>query len=101
MEFVSKLNVCQKIKYPYTMSARLLQVASPPSQVCEDIAMDFIVGLQSFSGSTVIMVVIRHFSKAGHFWDVTTRFRAHKVVEFSSTISANYMDIMYRREIKV
>lgn len=45
MDFFSRRKVCQQIKYLHTRPTRLLQVIEPPSQVQEDIAMDFIVSL--------------------------------------------------------
>lgn len=47
--------------------------------------MDFSIGLPSFTGSTAILVVVDHFSKAAHFGVILTRFSAFKVAELLIT----------------
>jgi hypothetical protein len=59
--------VCQQAKTTNTLHARLLQPLPIPSQVWEDVAMNFITSLPLSYGCTTIMVVIDRLSKYTHF----------------------------------
>jgi hypothetical protein len=43
--YVSKCDTCQKVKADYMKPGRLLQPLSIPEWKCDDISIDFIVGL--------------------------------------------------------
>ncbi|GJU53978.1 reverse transcriptase [Tanacetum coccineum] len=47
----------------------------------EDVSMDFITGLPTSKGLTVILVVVDRFSKYAHFGPLPTSFNGHKVAE--------------------
>ncbi|GJW86965.1 ty3-gypsy retrotransposon protein [Tanacetum coccineum] len=79
--FIRNCLVCQQTKYFTQAPGGLLQPLSMPSQVWEDVSMDFIMGLPVYKGLLVILVVVDRFSKHAHFGPLPTNFNASKVVE--------------------
>ena len=71
--------VCQSTKYSTQKPAGLLQPLPVPSQVWDDVSMDFITGLPQPRGYTTIMVVVDRLSKYAHFAALPTRFDALRV----------------------
>ncbi|XP_042035243.1 uncharacterized protein LOC121781586 [Salvia splendens] len=59
--------------------AGLLQPLPVPTQVWEDVSMDFITGLPQSRGYTAIMVVVDRLSKYAHFAPLLNRFDALRV----------------------
>lgn len=53
--------------------------AKAPSQVWEDISMDFMDSLLTFHGNTVTVVVIDRFPKSGQFGILATHFYAYNL----------------------
>lgn len=51
--------------------------------------MDFMVGMPTHQGQTVILVVIDQFSKAAHFRSLTTHFSTCKTVEVFMQMNCN------------
>lgn len=71
--------VCQSTKYSTQKPTGLLQPFPIPSQVWEDISIDFITGIPPSRGYTAIMVVVDRLSKYAHFAPLPTKFDALRV----------------------
>lgn len=65
--FIRSCRVCQTCKYNNAASLGLLQPLPIPEAIWSDLSTDFIDGLPSSSGKTVIFVVVDRLSKAAHF----------------------------------
>lgn len=65
--WVAECRTCQHNKYDTISPLRLLQLLSIPQQAWTDISMDFIYGLPSCKGKSVILVVVDGLSKYAHF----------------------------------
>lgn len=65
-------------KYKPKALSGLLQLTSPPNSIWEDITMDFVTSVPIYQGNIVMMVVIAHFLKAGHFEMLPTNLLAYK-----------------------
>ncbi|XP_042065700.1 uncharacterized protein LOC121809231 [Salvia splendens] len=86
-DFVNACAVCQSTKYSTQKPAGLLQPLPVPSQVWDDVSMDFITGLPQSRGYTTIMVVVDRLSKYAHFAALPTRFDALRVAHlFVNTV---------------
>ena len=79
--FIRSCSICQRAKTSQLHPVSLLNPLSIPTQVWEDTAMDFITGLPIFKGYSVIMVVIDHLSKYGHFVPLCSNFSTSQVAE--------------------
>lgn len=79
--FIRQCVVCQQTKYSSQKPNDLLQPLPLPNHVWEDVSMDFVTGLSSSKGYTVIMVVVDRFSKAIHLRALASGFTAYKVAE--------------------
>ncbi|WVY94257.1 hypothetical protein V8G54_033345 [Vigna mungo] len=80
--FISQCRVCQQTKYSTKRSNGLLIPLPIPSNIWEDISMDFIMGLPLSHGYTVLLVVVDRFSKAVHLGALPTSYTAYRVAEF-------------------
>ncbi|GAU25035.1 hypothetical protein TSUD_155090 [Trifolium subterraneum] len=65
--FIRNCSTCQTCKSDYAASPGLLQPLPIPSQIWEDISMDFIEGLPPSAGKQTIFVVIDRLGKYAHF----------------------------------
>jgi hypothetical protein len=79
--YVQSCGVCQQAKTANTVPAGLLQPLPIPSQVWEDVAMDFITGLPLSFGFTTILVVIDRLSKYAHFFPMKIDYSSKSVAE--------------------
>lgn len=85
--FVEACVVFQTTKYSTEKPTGLLQSLPIPSQVWEDVSMDFITCLPPSRGYTAIMVVVDWLSKYAHFTLLPTRFNALRVAHlFVNTV---------------
>uniref|UniRef100_A0A8C1U5W3 Gypsy retrotransposon integrase-like protein 1 n=1 Tax=Cyprinus carpio TaxID=7962 RepID=A0A8C1U5W3_CYPCA len=65
--FVAACAICAQTKSGHSPPAGLLRPLPVPSRPWSHIALDFISGLPSSAGLTVILTVVDRFSKAAHF----------------------------------
>jgi len=79
--FVECCLVCQQTKYSTRKPGGLLQPLPIPSNIWEDISLDFITGLPCSGGYSVLLVVVDRFSKYVHLGALPTTFTAYKVAE--------------------
>ncbi|MCH90884.1 hypothetical protein A2U01_0011807, partial [Trifolium medium] len=80
-KYVLQCSICQQAKASNVLPAGLLQPLPIPSQVWEDVAMDFITGLPNSHGFTVIMVVIDRLTKYSHFVPQKSDYSSKSVAE--------------------
>ncbi|RZB86790.1 Transposon Tf2-9 polyprotein isoform A [Glycine soja] len=69
---------CEQTKYETKKAAGLLQPLPIPSHVWEDLSLDFIIGLLSSHGFTMILVFVDRFSKGAHFGALPAHHTAYK-----------------------
>ena len=80
-EYVQNCVICQQAKVSNTLPSGLLQPLPIPQQVWEDVAMDFITGLPSVNGFSVIMVVVDRLTKYAHFLPLKADYSSKSVAE--------------------
>ncbi|KAH0670700.1 hypothetical protein KY290_026097 [Solanum tuberosum] len=80
-KFVSECQICQQMKDSQLKPAGLLSPLPIPSEIFAEISMDFITGLPSSQGRTVILVIVDRLSKYGHFIALSANFTSQKVAE--------------------
>ena len=79
--FVRNCRTYQQVKPVTRKSAGLLQPILIPSNIWEDLSMDFVTHLPSSNGLTTILVIVDRFSKGVHLLKWPT---------FSLTLYASY-----------
>ncbi|XP_072060384.1 uncharacterized protein [Arachis hypogaea] len=80
-QYVLSCCICQQAKIENKAPAGLLKPLLIPSQVWEDIAIDFIVSLLVSSGYSVIMVVVDRLTKYAYFLPLKQDFNSRTVAE--------------------
>ncbi|WVZ89355.1 hypothetical protein U9M48_035775 [Paspalum notatum var. saurae] len=81
-KYVSKCDVCQKVKADHLKPAEMLQPLAVPPWKWEDIHIDFIVGLpRTQKGYDSIWVIIKRLTKSAHFIPVKTIYHAKTYAE--------------------
>ncbi|KAM1576651.1 hypothetical protein ACFX10_032943 [Malus domestica] len=78
-KFVGACDTCQRTTYETIKPPGPLQPLSIPTNVWQDIAMDFIEGLPLVHGRNAIFVVVDRLSKYGHFIPVKHPYSAAKI----------------------
>nr|KYP43739.1 Retrotransposable element Tf2 [Cajanus cajan] len=71
----------QQKKYETKLPISLLHPLPIPNVIWEDLSLDFIISLPSFSGNIVILVVVDCFSKGAYFGTLPTHFTTFKVAQ--------------------
>ncbi|MCI02635.1 transposon TF2-1 polyprotein, partial [Trifolium medium] len=79
--YVKNCTICQQAKHSTTLPAGLLSPLPIPSQVWEDIAVDFITGLPNSCGYTIIFVVVDRLTKFGHFIPLKSDYDSRSIAE--------------------
>lgn len=81
-EYNKNCDICQRHKVEHlTPAGRLLQTLQVPSQVWEDISMDFIDRFLPSKGKSTTIVVVDHLSKYAHFTAISHPYTAMGVVK--------------------
>lgn len=88
-EYVRSCDICQRIKTGQQLPGGLLQPLPIPSQVWQDISLDFVEGLPRSQEKDCIIVVIDRLSKMGHFIALSHPFSA-------LTIAQAFLDNIYK-----
>jgi hypothetical protein len=80
-QYVQHCSICQQAKHSTTLPLGLLNPLPIPTNVLEDIAMDFITGLPNSCGFTVILFVVNRLTKFGHFFAMKKDYDSRQVAD--------------------
>jgi hypothetical protein len=80
--FISKCDICQRIKAEHQRPAGLLQPLQVPEWKWESVGMDFITGFpRSSRGNDSIWVIVDRLTKVAHFIPVKTTHRSDQLAD--------------------
>jgi hypothetical protein len=79
--FVKQCVICQQAKHELCKYPGLFQPLPLPQSSWSDISMDFIEGLPSSNGYSVILVVVDRFTKHSHFFPIKHPFTAGSIAQ--------------------
>jgi hypothetical protein len=80
-KFVAECHICQQNHYETIHPPGLLQPNSIPVNAWKDVSMDFIDGLPSSGGKTVILVVVDRLTRYAHFIPLSHPYTAQSVAQ--------------------
>ena len=78
-QYIQQCDVCNSNKYQTLSPARLLQPLPIPSQVWEELSMDFIGRFPKAQGMDTILVVVERLTKYSHFISLSHPYIAKEV----------------------
>jgi hypothetical protein len=82
VEYIALCDTCQRVKVEHLCPARLLQPLKVPGWKCEEIGMDFIVGVpRTQRGYDSIWVIVDRLTKVAHFIPIKTTYIGPQLVE--------------------
>lgn len=81
-DFVAGCVTCQQVKIVPAKPLGLLHSLDIPTTIWEDISLDFITGLPTVRGHSVIIVVVDRLSKYCHFGSLPASYTAVSVAEY-------------------
>ena len=80
--FIACCDSCQRIKVEHQKPAGLLHPNKIPEWKCDEIGMDFIIGLpRSQRGNDAIWVITDRLTKVAHFIPVKTTYSTQKLAK--------------------
>ncbi|OMO79377.1 reverse transcriptase [Corchorus capsularis] len=80
-QFIQACSICQQVKYEATKPGGLSTPLPIPSQIWQDISMDFITHLPSSYDKTDIWVIVDRLSKYAHFIALPPSYTASSLAE--------------------
>jgi hypothetical protein len=94
VRYMSECDTCRRLKVDQLRPARNLQPLSILEWKCENICMDFIVGLPYTSrGYNSIRVIVDYFTKSAHFIPVSTTYRVWQYAKLYMSHNVRYHGI--------
>ncbi|GJV37156.1 retrotransposon-related protein [Tanacetum coccineum] len=79
--FVRKCDVCQRNKPNLEAYPGALQPLPIPTRVWQDVSMDFVDGLPTSQGKTIILVIVDRLTKYAHFMALSHPYTAMQVAQ--------------------
>ena len=82
VEWVSKYDICQRVKAEHQRPSGLLQPLEIPEWKWEHLAMDFVVGLPRMKANhDAIWVIIDRLTKSAHFLPINEKYLLERLVQ--------------------